>query len=110
MPDGYDTFVAADTPVGFPTKAALAALLVQIRAMRLVVVAHSDEAKKHRAAETDAEIANQMEETIQTIGGSSYQLDKAIDILQKVQKAAENYPDTLTRMVDIVTELRARRG
>ncbi len=110
MPNGYDAFVAAGTPVGFPTKADIATTLETIRALRLVLIGYSDSAKKHQAAETDAEIANQMEETIQAIGGSSYQLDKATGVLEKVYGAVKGYPDTLTRMVDIVTELRARRG
>ena len=108
MPDGYDTFVAAGTPAGFPTKAEIATLLETIRALRLVVIGYSDSAKKHQAAETDAEIANQMVETIQAIGGSSYQLDKAIGVLEKVYGSVKGYPDTLTRMVDIVTDIRAR--
>ncbi len=108
MADGYDAFVAAGTPAGFPTKAEIAALLTTIRALRLVLIGYSDTAKKHQAAEVNQEIANQMEEPIQTISGGSYQLEKGIGVLERVQVAVRTHPEALARMVEIVTEIRAR--
>ena len=57
MADGYDTFVTAGPPAGFPTKDDIAALLVTIRDLRIVLIGYSDAAKKHQAAETDAGLA-----------------------------------------------------
>ena len=108
LPVGYDALVVDGTPPDLPTAPDITALLTDARRFRRALQAYADQVKEHRAAEPSPEIANQMEELIQNVTGQLYQLEKGVAALERVQGAARDYPDVVTRMQEIVAKVRAR--
>ncbi len=110
MVTGYDDFIGRELAADFPTAAEVGEVLRTLRAYRRALQATCDDAKNCRAAEPDIEVANQMEETAQSLGGALLQLDKAIPMIEKVQVNLVQYPAVLERMRGIVKSVRSGRG
>lgn len=105
---GYDAFVADGAPTDLPTAIDVAALLTDARRYRRALQTYADNIKERRVSEPDREISNQMEELTQNVVGQLYQLNKAIGLMERVEGAARDYPDVVTRMTDVVAAVRAR--
>ena len=107
-PANYDDFVAREL-TDHPTAADVGATLVELRAHRRALQALCDHAKDCRAGEPDLEVANQMEEVVQNVGGALLQLDKAIPALERVQGNLAQYAAVVDRMRGVVESVRANR-
>ncbi len=102
---GARDYLAGRTGAPVSTKADLVKLLPQLTAMRLTAMQLLDEAHGHQGEEPDAQLARNMEETIQTLGALVRELDGALQGLRKVPRILDQLVDVEARLALAVDPL-----